>query len=77
VADDYQRCRIRLGARRGAGRRCAAGITEINALVARDNSAAVAVIRRGTRVSRPDRPDLSVRAAIASLGGAATTTTFR
>jgi ribosomal protein S18 acetylase RimI-like enzyme len=68
VADDYQRRGIgsALVAELVADAR-AAGITEINALVARDNSAAVAVLRRVARVLAVcfDGPDLSIRAAIA------------
>jgi ribosomal protein S18 acetylase RimI-like enzyme len=68
VADDYQQ--------RGIGSAIvaelvadakAAGISEINALVARDNSAALAIVRRVARVLAVcfDGPDLSIRAAIA------------
>ena len=68
VADDYQQRGIgsALVAELVADAR-AAGITEINALVARDNSAAVAVLRRVARVLAVcfDGPDLSIRAAIA------------
>jgi GNAT superfamily N-acetyltransferase len=68
VADDYQRRGIgsALVAELVADAR-AAGITEINALVARDNSAALAIVRRVARVLAVcfDGPDLAVRAAIA------------
>jgi GNAT superfamily N-acetyltransferase len=45
----------------------AAGITEIDAFVARDNSAALAIVRRVARVLAVcfDGPDLAVQAAIA------------
>jgi hypothetical protein len=45
----------------------AAGITEITALASSDNPAAVAVLRRITKVLdvRLDGPELSIRAAIA------------
>jgi len=68
VADDYQQ--------RGIGSALvaelvadaqAAGISEITALVARDNSAALAIVRRVARVLAVcfDGPDLTIRAAIA------------
>jgi len=68
VADDYQR--------RGIGSALTgelfldargAGITEITALVASDNPAAVALLRRITNVLdvRLNGPELSIRAAIA------------
>jgi ribosomal protein S18 acetylase RimI-like enzyme len=68
VADEYQQRGIgsALGEELVADAR-AAGITELTALVASDNRAAVALIRRIARVFdlRYDGPELSVRAAIA------------
>ena len=68
VADEHQRRGIgsALTAELVADAR-AAGVTEITALVAGDNRAAVALIRRVARVFdiRFDGPDLSIRAAIA------------
>ena len=68
VADEHQRRGIgsALTAELVADAR-AAGVTEITALVAGDNRAAVALIRRIARVFdiRFEGPDLSIRAAIA------------
>lgn len=68
VADDYQQRGIGsvLVAELVADAR-AAGISEINALVARDNSAALAIVRRVARVLAVcfDGPDLAIRASIA------------
>jgi len=68
VADDYQRCGIgsALTGELVADAR-AAGITEITALVASDNPAAVALVRRIANVLdvRLSGPELSIRAAIA------------
>ena len=68
VADEHQRRGIgsALTAELVADAR-AAGVTEITALVAGDNRAAVALIRRVARVFdiRFEGPDLSIRAAIA------------
>jgi ribosomal protein S18 acetylase RimI-like enzyme len=67
VADDYHQLGIgsALVAELVADAR-AAGIREINALVARDNSAALAIVRRVARVLAIcfDGPDLTIRAAI-------------
>jgi len=69
VADDYQQRGIgsALVAELIADAR-AAGVTEISALVARDNSAALAIVRRVARVLAVsfDGSDLAVRAAIAN-----------
>jgi ribosomal protein S18 acetylase RimI-like enzyme len=68
VADDYQRRGIgsALAAELIVDAR-AAGITEITALMASDNPAALAVLRRIACVVdiRPEGPELSIRAAIA------------
>lgn len=68
VADDYQRRGIgsAVVAELVADAR-AAGITEISALVARENQAALAIVRRVARVLAVcfEGPDLAVRAAIA------------
>jgi len=68
VADDYQQRGIGTAlVRELVADARAAGITEISALVARDNSAALAIVRRVARVLAIcfDGPDLAVRAAIA------------
>jgi len=68
VADDYQQRGIGTAlVRELVADARAAGITEISALVARDNSAALAIVRRVARVLAVcfDGPDLAVRAAIA------------
>src|SRR5262249_42787596 len=68
VADEYQHRGIgsALAAELIADAR-AAGITEITALAASDNRAAVKLLRRTTRVVdiRLEGPDLSIRGAIA------------
>ena len=68
VADEYQRNGIgsALVAELVADAR-AAGITEISGLVARDNSAALTILRRVGRVLavRFEGSDLAIRAAIA------------
>ena len=67
VADEYQQRGVgsALGAELIADAR-AAGVTEITALVARDNPAALALLRRIANVLdiRFDGPELSIRAAI-------------